>query len=173
MNLTVTAEVVAGLVGSMFAPRFDGAVATPDCHKEWWELCCSPKRFVAIAAPRAHAKTTAITIGYTLSTLLFRERRFAVIVSDTEAQAAMLLGSMKNELTENPDVIDLFGLKRDDKGDVEFIKDTTTDIIVACEDGHTFRVMAKGAEQKLRGMNWNGLRPDLVVCDDKPKNCRH
>lgn len=165
-TLKVTADVVAGVVGSMFAPRFDGAVATPECHKEWWELCCSDWRFVAIAAPRNHAKTTAITIGYGLSTLLFRERRFLVIVSDTETQAAMFLGSLKNELTDNRDVIDLFGLKTDEKGEVVFLKDTTTDIIVECADGHTFRVMAKGAEQKLRGMNWNGRRPDLVICDD-------
>lgn len=165
-KLKVTSDVVAGLVGSMFAPRFDGAVATPECHKEWWELCCSDWRFVAIAAPRNHAKTTAITIGYGLSTLLFRERRFMVIVSDTETQAAMFLGSLKNELTDNRDVIDLFGLKTDEKGEVVFLKDTTTDIIVECADGHTFRVMAKGAEQKLRGMNWNGRRPDLVICDD-------
>lgn len=164
--MKITADVVAGLVGSMFAPRFDGAVATPECHKEWWELCCSDAQYVAIAAPRRHAKTTAITVGYGLACLLFRERRFYVIVSDTETQAAMFLGSIKNELTDNRDVIELFGLKLDDKGEVEFIKDTATDIIVACTDGHTFRIMAKGAEQKLRGMNWNGRRPDLIICDD-------
>jgi predicted phage terminase large subunit-like protein len=26
--------------------------------------------------------------------------------------------------------------------------------------------MAKGAEQKLRGLNWDGSRPDLILCDD-------
>jgi predicted phage terminase large subunit-like protein len=34
------------------------------------------------------------------------------------------------------------------------------------EDGHKFRVIAKGAEQKLRGLIWSGSRPDIVLCDD-------
>jgi predicted phage terminase large subunit-like protein len=29
-----------------------------------------------------------------------------------------------------------------------------------------FRILAKGAEQKLRGLNWKGTRPDIVLCDD-------
>src|SRR5690606_3696690 len=164
--MKLNADVIAGLVGSCFAPRFDGATASPRCHYEWWDLCCSDAKYVAIAAPRQHAKTTAITVGYGLSCLLFRERRFMVIVSDTEAQAAMFLGNIKTELTDNPTVAEMFDLKRDEKGDVVFVKDTLVDIIVACNDGHMFRVMAKGAEQKLRGMNWNGLRPDLIICDD-------
>lgn len=33
-------------------------------------------------------------------------------------------------------------------------------------DGHKFRIIAKGAEQKLRGLLWNGMRPDLIILDD-------
>jgi hypothetical protein len=29
-----------------------------------------------------------------------------------------------------------------------------------------FRIVAKGAEQRLRGMLWDGQRPDLIVVDD-------
>lgn len=49
---------------------------------------------------------------------------------------------------------------------VEFEKDTETDIIVKFNDGNRFRIVAKGAEQKLRGMLWDGQRPDLIVIDD-------
>lgn len=164
--IKVTSDVIAGFVGSLIAPRFDEPVATPDCHKEWWSLCCSDEKYVAIAAPRNHAKTTAITVGYGLAELLFRARRYMVIVSDTETQAAMFLGFIKNQLAENDELIDLFGIKRNDKGEVDFVKDTATDVIVQCTDGHAFRIMAKGAEQKLRGLNWNGHRPDLIICDD-------
>lgn len=164
--MKLTTSVVAGLVGSCFAPRFDGATASPQCHYEWWELCCSDAKYVAIAAPRGHAKTTAVTVGYGLATLLFRERRYLVIVSDTESQAAMFLANMRTEIADNPDIAKLFDLKTKEDGSVDFLKDSQTDIIVLCNDGHTFRIMAKGAEQKLRGMNWNGLRPDIVICDD-------
>jgi predicted phage terminase large subunit-like protein len=73
---------------------------------------------------------------------------------------------MAQELTENEDLIELFGIKKNEKGQVQFLKSTESDIIVEFNDGHTFRIMGKGAEQKLRGMLWNGLRPDLVIIDD-------
>jgi predicted phage terminase large subunit-like protein len=78
----------------------------------------------------------------------------------------MFLGYFKEQLQENQALIELFGLKRDEKGIVRFVKDTETDIIVEFEDGHKFRVIAKGAEQKLRGLIWSGSRPDIILCDD-------
>jgi predicted phage terminase large subunit-like protein len=164
--MKITPDVVAGFVGSVLASRFDGQAATPKFHNECWELCCSENRFIAIAAPRGHAKSTAITLGYGLSTLMFRERKYMLIVSDTEEQASMFLGMMKQELQDNEELIELFGLWKNDKGEVEFVKDSSTDIIVRFNDGHLFRVMAKGAEQKVRGRLWNGTRPDIIICDD-------
>lgn len=158
--------VIQGFVGSILAKRFDGQVASPEFHRECWDYCTSPNKFVAIAAPRGHAKSTAVTLGYGLATLLFRERRFMLLVSDTESQASLFLGTFKQELQENDELIDLFKIKRNEKGQVQFQKDTETDIIVECEDGHRFRIIAKGAEQKLRGLIWNGSRPDIILCDD-------
>jgi hypothetical protein len=95
-----------GFVGSLAcAKRFDGSVPSPACHREWWELCTSSERYVAIAAPRNHAKSTAITFAYTLAATLFRERKFVLIVSDTESQAVNFLGLIKQELSENQDLI--------------------------------------------------------------------
>lgn len=164
--MKVTSEIIQGFVGSVLSSRFDGQAATPEFHKECWELCCSNEKFVAVAAPRGHAKSTAVTLGYGLATLLFRERKFMLLVSDTESQASLFLGTFKQELQDNQELIELFGLKRNDKGLVTFLKDTETDIIVECTDGHKFRIIAKGAEQKLRGLIWNGSRPDIIMCDD-------
>lgn len=159
-------DVIKGFVGSLLLKRFDGASAIPKVHEEWWELCCSPNRFVAIAAPRAHAKSTAITFSYTLANVLFRERKFVLIVSDTETQAVLFLGAIKQELQDNRDLIELFGLITNEKGQVVFEKDSESDIIVSFKDGEKFRIIAKGAEQKLRGLLWDGRRPDLIVLDD-------
>lgn len=164
--MKVSSEIVAGFVGSVLAPTFDQATATPDFHHELWDLCCSNEKYVAIAAPRDHAKSTAVTLGYGLSTLLFRERKFMLLVSDTESQANMFLGNFKMALQDNEQLIDLFHLKRNEKGQVVFLKDSESDIIVEFEDGHKFRIIAKGAQQKLRGLNWNGTRPDIIICDD-------
>lgn len=162
----LNAQVVGGLVRTLLSSKFDQATETPDFHKEAWELCCSNNPMVAIAAPRGHAKTTGITVSYGLATLLFRERKFMLLVSDTEAQAMMFLGFFKEHLQDNQPLIELFGLKKNEKGQVQFIKDTESDIIVEFEDGHKFRIIAKGAEQKLRGLIWNGTRPDIILCDD-------
>lgn len=89
-----------------------------------------------------------------------------LLVSDTESQACLFLGTFKQELQDNNDLVELFGIKRDEKGLVKFVKDSENDIIVECNDGHKFRIIAKGAEQKLRGLIWNGSRPDIIMCDD-------
>ena len=164
--MKVTKEIVAGFVGSVLAPKFEDSCGAPEFHSEMWELCCSPNKFVAIAAPRAHAKSTAVTLGYGLATLLFRERKFMLLVSDTESQASLFLGNIKTALTDNEQLIELFNLKRDDQGKVKFVKDSETDIIVEFDDGHKFRIIVKGSEQKLRGLLWNNSRPDLIICDD-------
>lgn len=164
--MRVTPDMVAGFVSSILSQGFDGAVGSPEFHHEVWELCCSDQRYVAIAAPRGHAKSSAVTLGYGLSTLLFRERKFMLLVSDTESQSALFLGAFKQALQDNKDLIELFDIKLNERGLVQFIKDSETDIIVEMNDGHKFRIIAKGAEQKLRGLIWNGSRPDIIMCDD-------
>ena len=91
-----------------------------------------------------------------------------LLVSDTETQANLFLGSIKQELQENSDLIELFGIKKDQDGVVKFKKDTESDIIAEFNDTDAegrplcFRIIAKGAEQKLRGLIWNGSRPEYI-----------
>ena len=155
----LTADVIKGFSSSLLQKTFDSPVQSPACHYEWWELFCQPSPMVAIAAPRMHAKTTALTHTYTLAAVLFREREYVLVVSDTISQAVQFLGDIKKELLENEQLRSLFKIK-------EFIKETEDDFICLCDDGHTFRISAKGSEQKVRGLKWNNKRPDLIVCDD-------
>lgn len=155
----LTADVIEGFVGSVLAKRFDQPAPIPKCHREWWELCTSRHPFVAIAAPRGFAKSTAITHSYTLASVLFRERSFVLLISGTEAQAILFLNDLKNELKDNETIHQLFG-------GLKFLKDAETDAIVEFADGHKFRIMAKGSEQSLRGAKWLNRRPDLIICDD-------
>lgn len=155
----LTSELIEGFVGSVLAAGFDQPAPTPQFHRELWELCCSENALVAVAAPRGHAKSTAVSLAYVLSAALFRDRTFILLVSDTEGQAKEFLGDIKKELQSNENLIALFGVKG-------FPKDTETDIIVQMDDGYKFRIVAKGSEQKVRGMKWSHMRPDLIVCDD-------
>ena len=162
----LTKDVIEGFASSCLTPYFDEASAFADFHRELWDLCCSADKFVAICAPRGHAKSTIITIVYTLAAVLFREREFVVIVADTESQASLFLGQIKQILEDSKHIQELFGLKINEKGLV-YEKDTDTDFIIQFSDMTKFRIIAKGAEQKLRGMLAGyGKRPDLVVIDD-------
>lgn len=158
-------NIVEGFVGSCLVPYFDNATVFKEFHRELWDLCTGEDQFVAICAPRRHSKSTTITISYTLASCLFRQSRFVLIVSDTVAQSTLFLGQIKQILEDSKHIQQLFGLPVDEKGLV-YEKCTEDDIIVKFSDGQKFRIMAKGAEQKLRGLLFEGGRPDLIVCDD-------
>jgi predicted phage terminase large subunit-like protein len=157
--LELTSDIIAGFSGSLLQKNYDSAVESPACHIEWWDLCTSDAAKVAIAAPRRHAKSTAVTLAYVLACVLFRNKRYVLVVSDTITQATQFLGDIKKELADNEKITKLFKIKG-------FTKDTEDDVIVQCDDGYEFRLSAKGSEQKLRGLKWNNKRPDLIVGDD-------
>lgn len=157
--MKITAALVEGFTNSILISRYDDPQPIPDFHREIWSDCCSDEQYVADAAPRGHAKSSAVTLAYTLCSVMYRESQFVVIVSDTEGQAAQFLGDLKIEIRENDDLIQLFGIGK-------IIKDAETDLIVQMKDGYQFRIIAKGSEQKVRGLKWRGMRPKLIVIDD-------
>ncbi len=155
----LTPDVLEGFIGSLIAPKYDEPTAIPDCHREWWKMFCSPNRLVSIAAPRDHAKTTALTQGYGLAKVLFRDSDFGFIVSDTEEQAAEFVMGIGNTIKDNDTLLSLFDIK-------DFEKDTNTDIIVVFKDDAKFRFLARGVGQKVRGYKWGEKRPNLILIDD-------
>ncbi len=159
LNRLATPSKISGFVSTFLLKKYDNPVPIPTFHEEMWGICTSGSNRVAIAAPRHHAKSTAVTHALTLYLFLFRIKNYGIIVSDTEGQASQFLGDIKAELIENTDLRDIFGIRR-------IIKDAVTDIIVECDDGHKFRIQAIGAEQKVRGRKWGNKRPDYIVCDD-------
>jgi hypothetical protein len=157
--MNVSPGAIEGLTEVFLKPQYDNPKQIPDLHREMWEEFCSDHSKVAIAAPRGHAKSTAISHAAILACMLTKEKSFCLLVSDTEAQAAEFLGDIKAELTGNSALRDYFDVKR-------IVKDTETNIIVQFKDGEMFRVIAKGSMQKVRGLKWRGKRPDLIVGDD-------
>jgi hypothetical protein len=157
MNLT--AHLIEGMAAAYLVSGYDNACATPAFHREVWQLYCSDETAVAVAAPRGHAKSTALTHDFGCAAALFRYESHILLVSATEELAMGHLGDISAALHDNDDLIAEFGIKR-------FIVDAKAEIIVECEDGYQFRFIARGAGQKLRGMKWRGRRPGLVICDD-------
>lgn len=157
--MKLTAEMIEAFAGVYLSPRYDQPQRTPDFHRECWERYCSLAPACATAAPRNHAKSTGLTHDFILANVLFRVEEYVILVGSTEEMAIEHLGDIANELRENEELIKHFHIKG-------LVTDQRTDIIVECDDGHQFRIIARGAEQKIRGRKWRGKRPGLIVFDD-------
>lgn len=157
--INLTAEHVEATAAFYLSARYDNPQPTPDFHRECWDLYCSSAKAVAVAAPRGHAKSTALTHDYIISAVVYRAETYIIIVGASEEKACEHLNDIATEFRENEELCRDFKIKG-------FLRDKTTDIILECTDGHQFRIMARGSEQKIRGTKWRGRRPGLIVCDD-------
>lgn len=158
-KIKFNAAMIEGFAGLFLSGRYDDAKPTPDFHRKAWTLYASDKKQVGVIAPRDHAKSTALTYDYILAEVCFRRSDYVILIGSTEDKAAEQLSNISEELHTNNDLRSEFDI-------ASFESDQKTEIIVKCGDGHRFRILARGAEQKIRGAMWNGKRPNLIVCDD-------
>ena len=158
-KLPFNAEVIESTSGIFLSPGYDTPQPTPDFHRECWTLYSSDHPACAIAAPRNHAKSSALTHDFLICAVIWRFQEYVILVGSTEEMAIEHLGDIAKELKENEALISHFHIKG-------FVVDQRTDIIVEFEDGHQFRIIARGAEQKIRGRKWRGKRPGLILFDD-------
>ena len=159
MAVQLTAELIEAFSGAYLSPRYDHPRATPDFHRKAWGLYCSPNPNVMCIAPRDHAKTTALSVDYILAEALFKISDYIILIGSTELKAQEILSNIIEELQDNQ-------MLRTDFQVAEFEVDSKTEIVVKLKDGHRFRILARGAEQRIRGSMWKGKRPNLLVCDD-------
>lgn len=159
MTVKLTAKLVESFSGTFLSGRYDDAKPTPDFHRLAWALYCSEEKQAGVVAPRGHAKSTALTYDYILAECLFQTARYVILIGSTEDKAAEQLSNLSEEIETNADLRREFGV-------VGFETQQKTEIIVKFDTGARFRILARGAEQKIRGAMWNGARPDLIVCDD-------
>lgn len=157
--MRLNAALVENFAGVFLSPGYADPQPTPAFHRECWQLYCSDVRLAAVAAPRGHAKSTALSHDFGLAALCFRFSKHLMVVSSTEELAMNQLGDMAKELRENEDLRREFGI-------VKLETDSKAEIIVLCDDGYRFRAIARGVEQRVRGMKWDGQRPDLILLDD-------
>lgn len=158
-QVKLSADIIEAFAGAFLSPRYDNKAPTPQLHRDAWTLYCSDHPQVMCIAPREHAKSTALTMDYILAEVLFRSSDYVILISSTEGLAAEQLSNISEELHENQELISHFGIKG-------FESDSKEDLIVVMKDGHRFRILCRGAEQRIRGRLWKGKRPNLLVVDD-------
>lgn len=129
-------------------------LASPPFHEEMMNLYMQ-NRFVGLAAPRNHAKSTVTTLFYVIYCILFQTKRNIVIISSTEDMAVRFLRRIKDELTTNKYIIWAFGQQQSDKWSETEIRTLSGTV-----------VHAKGRGAQLRGLIDGANRPDLVILDD-------
>ncbi len=125
---------------------------------------------IAIAAPRSHAKSTWFTKDAPIKEVCYRKRKYIIIISETPSVATANMEWIRNQLKFNRKLRDDFGPLLSPK-DQSNIKDNGEEFIAwhPVEGGGKKQlalVQAASTGQALRGRNWNGARPDLILCDD-------
>ena len=135
-------------------------LATPKFHLEMLDATLGA-RFLAVASPRESAKSTMLVFVKPFHDIIFKKRRFILIISNTFKKAAMSLDTMKKELAENKLLNDLcpgIVIEKDAEGDSEFRH----------PDGFTTKVLCRGVDQigSVRGVKFGAYRPDLIIGDD-------
>jgi len=156
-RLKVDAALIEGFVTTFLQDSYADSRPIPAFHRELWKLECSDARWVAVAAPRGHAKSTAGNHAYALANLLFGNDDFCVIISSTERLAVGHLKLIKDSLLNNPEMLAAFS--------AEVVRDVETELVCRVK-GREFCIMAFGAEANLRGVLWRQKRPSLIIGDD-------
>ncbi|MEH6943728.1 phage terminase large subunit [Bacillus sp. JJ722] len=122
---------------------------------------------VAVAAPRSHGKSTYLSRATPLREVIYRKRRYIMIISETPNVAAANLSWISGQLKTNKKLREDFGPLLSPKGNE---KDNSMEFIAWEQRGEEQRdlalVQAASTGGAIRGRNWNGVRPDLIVCDD-------
>lgn len=116
---------------------------------------------VVITAFRGFGKTSIVDLAYPAKKILFRDKKFIVLVSCTATLAVMQSENLKRELLTNPDVNKIFGSIRPAPGNpvADFSKEAWV------TDSGTL-ILPRGAGQQVRGILFGNYRPDLIIVDD-------
>lgn len=124
---------------------------------------------VAAAVSRSHGKSTYLSRAFPVSEISYRKRKYVIIISETPTVAKANMEWIRNQFKFNRKLREDFGPLLSPK-DQSNIVDNGEEFIAWHPEGDSKRqvalVQAASTGQALRGRNWNGTRPDLIICDD-------
>src|SRR5699024_7159897 len=124
---------------------------------------------VAVAAPRGHAKSSYLSKAFPLHELLYRRRRYTLLISETPKVAKGNLDWIRDQIKYNEKLRADFGELLSPR-DQANIQDNNEGFIAWTKDGESRKQIAllesASVGGAIRGRNWNQTRPDLIVLDD-------
>lgn len=114
-------------------------------------------KLAVIVSFRSSAKSTIMSMSYILWSILgSQQKKFVLIISQTQEQARQHFKNIKSELEENK-------LLRNDLGPFKQ-DDWNSNTLVLTR--YNARITAASSEQAIRGLRHGEHRPDLIICDD-------
>lgn len=116
-------------------------------------------RLAVLVAFRGSGKSTLMTLSYPIWSIIgAQQKKFVLIVSQTQSQAKLHMANIKRELETNE-------LLKADIGPFEEISDEwgSNSIVISKYEA---RITVASTEQSIRGLRHGQYRPDLVICDD-------
>jgi len=135
-----------------------------DFHWDLSDLATTENR-LAVAAPRAHAKSTLLALADPLFQAAVNHEPFTLLVSDTATQAEQRTSDLHAELLDNDTLTSTYPHlalpERKDYADKR-VKRTTKEFITL----GGLRFTSAGAGQSLRGIKERHQRPTRIIVDD-------
>ncbi len=110
--------------------------------------------------PRGHGKSLYLSNIFPLHQIIFRKRRFILIVSETESMSRKFTEFISEALKHNEKLRNDFG---------SLLSTQKTKFVDNKEAFETFNgvyVQSASIGKQLRGARYKQFRPDLVICDD-------
>jgi predicted phage terminase large subunit-like protein len=116
-------------------------------------------KLAVIVAFRGSAKSTIITTSYPIWSILgIQQKKFVVIMGQTEAKVRQHLQNIKRELEENT-------LLREDLGPFQEERNQWGATMLYLPKFNA-KIMIGSVEQSIRGIRHKEHRPDLIILDD-------
>ncbi len=125
---------------------------------------------VAAAVARSHGKSTWLSKAFPVSEIVYRNRKYVILISETPTVSTANMEWIRSQLKYNKKLREDFGPLLSPKDQSNITDNSEAFIAWTPEDGDNKRqvalMQAASTGQALRGRNWNGSRPDLVIMDD-------
>ncbi|WP_235588804.1 phage terminase large subunit [Sporosarcina koreensis] len=124
---------------------------------------------IALASPRSHSKSTYLSKNFPVHQIVYRLRKYVIIISETPSVSGPNLEWIAMQLKHNEKLRADFGALLSERQQ-ENVRDNSAEFVTWEKRGDSKRQLTKveaaSTGQALRGRNWNGTRPDLIICDD-------
>jgi predicted phage terminase large subunit-like protein len=135
-------------------------------HREFFHLCDhvnvgERNARLAIAAARGHSKSGMFSNAFPLHQVVFRKRRYVLIISETDSLSKKLIGWINKQLKFNELLREDFGVLMNERNQ-QNEKDNEEAFITLSNT----LVEASSSGKQLRGKRHGAVRPDLVIIDD-------